>query len=366
MDNSVKNVFCEQVHFDWTFDNKNIETKEDFEDKSDDEAIEASSGDFVEKESPVKFQLVLDESKDEKNDRAEEALTGNDDFGSDNEADKVEEEISSNRFNPKLERVLDGVKRILRKIRKSVQKDDKYNVDQTSKDLQYAYNKLDRAYVEMNGSREQGEEIESLFEELGKITDKNIAMKVAIDEQEQFRSQLPEPSLMTWNGDDATFHDFRMHMSSVLRYNDEALNLSSLKAQITDGKEKQKILRRIENCRTVSEAFQTLQKFYGDIGILQSKLKARLDDLAEYPENRDLENNNVEKILNYMGKMRKFNLETKYINRDFIHRFMHKLSFERCQELIDKDISSSKEFESFLNKILNSNQKIILTKPTRK
>ena len=171
---------------------------------------------------------------------------------------------------------------------------------------------------------------------------------------------------MTWDGDDATVHNFRVHMSSVLRYNDEALNLSSLKAQITDGKEKQKILRRIENCRTVSEAFQTLQKFYGDIGILQSKLKARLDDLAEYPENRDLENNNVEKILNYMGKMRKFNLETKYINRDFIHRFMHKLSFERCQELIDKDISSSKEFESFLNKILNSNQKIILTKPTRK
>ena len=67
-----------------------------------------------------------------------------------------------------------------------------------------------------------------------------------------------------------------------------------------------------------------------------------------------------------MGKMRKFNLEAKYINEDFIHRFMHKLSFERCQQLIDKGISTSKDFESFLNKILDSNQRIILTKPTRK
>ena len=114
-----------------------------------------------------------------------------------------------------------------------------------------------------------------------------------------------------------------MHMLHVLRYGNEQLNLSSLKAQIQDSKEKPKIMSWIENCTTLDSAFHTLEKFYGNIEIIQAKLKSQLDHLLEYPESLIDESNNVETILNYMTKMRKFGLEGKYIDRDFIHRYMY-------------------------------------------
>ena len=154
-----------------------------------------------------------------------------------------------------------------------------------------------------------------------------------------------------------------MHILHVLRYGNEQLNLSSLKAQIQDSKEKPKIMSRIENFTTVDSAFRTLEKFYGNIEIIQAKLKSQLDHLPKYPESLIDESNNVETILGYMTKMKKFGLEEKYIDEIFIHRYMHKLHHERCQQVADKEISTSKDFESFLHQILSTNQKILLTKP---
>ena len=58
-----------------------------------------------------------------------------------------------------------------------------------------------------------------------------------------------------------------------------------------------------------------------------------------------------------------FGQERKYVDADFIHRFMHKLSPYRMMKLIDTEMTTGAEFESYLNKILISNQKILLTKP---
>ena len=239
------------------------------------------------------------------------------------------------------------------------------SIQQTQKDIDYLFNKLDRASVEMNGNKEQFERIEKLFDEVGEVTEVNISMRVAIEEEEEKRSQLPKACLMEWDGSDEGFADFRDHMTDVLRYGNQALNLSSLKSQIKDNREKPKILSRIENCRNVEEAFNALQQFYGDFSILQAKMKAKLENLPDCTDDEDLsrESENVEKILGYITKMQKFGQEKKYVDTDFVHRFMHKLSPYRMMKLIDAGMSTGEEFESYLNKILISNQKILLTKP---
>ena len=379
MENIVKNVFGEKIYpdFSWSFDdNKDDGTIEEVpennweekartnqtfhhnnvEDSEDDEAKEASK-EFV---SPIKLPLAFDESEDDIEDgRAKEALK---DASDDSESNEVEGDYGPNGFNSKMEKVLIGARRNLKKIEKSVLKTDKYSIYQTMKDSDYLFTKLDRASVQINCSKEQYEEIESLFEKLETLSDKNITMRVNLDTEEERRQQMPKAHLMTWDGSHCSFHDFRMHMLHVLRYGNEQLNLSSLKAQIQDSKEKPKIMSRIENCTTVDSAFRTLEKFYGNIEIIQAKLKSQLDHLPEYPESLDDESNNVETILYYMTKMRKFGLEGKYIDGDFIHRYMHKLHHERCQQVADKEISTSKDFESFLHQILSTNQKILLTK----
>ena len=358
MENTVKDIFGKQLYpgFSWLDDNKHTD--------KDDETKEVSKSgwdDEARTNHAFPYNDAEDESKEEiKNDGAKEAPKVDKDVTDDSEAD---EECGSNEFNPKLERVLEGARRILQKIRKSLQKSDKFSIQQTQRDIDYLFNKLDRAYVEMNGNKEQFERIEKLFDEVGEVTEVNITMRVNLDTEEERRQQMPKAHLMTWDGSHCSFHDFRVNMLQMLRYGNEQLNLSSLKAQIQDCKEKPVILSRIENCTTVDSAFRQLEKFYGNIEIIQSKLRSQLDHLPEYPESLGDESDNVEKILNYMTKMRKFGIEGKYVDEDFIHRYMHKLHYERCQQVADKEISTSKDFESFLHQILSTNQKILLTKP---
>jgi len=362
MESIVKNVFGEKIYpdFSWSFDDKKDERTKEVPDSSwDDEARTIQTFPYNDAED-------FDESKEElTNDGAIEApnIDKEEKVDTDESEAEVEEEYGSNEFSPKLEKVIEGAQRILQKIRKLLQRNDKFSIQQTQKDIDYLFNKLDRASVEMSGNKEQFERIEKLFDEVGEVTESNIKMRIAINEEEERRQQMPKAHLMTWDGSHCSFHDFRMHMLHVLRYGNEQLNLSSLKSQIQDSKEKPKIIARIENCTTVDSAFRTLEKFYGNIEIIQAKLKSQLDHLPEYPESLDDESNNVEKILGYMSKMKKFGLEEKYIDENFIHRYMHKLHHERCQQVADKEISTSKDFESFLHQILSTNQKILLTKP---
>lgn len=348
MENTVKNIFGEQIYpsFSWLDDNEDVGTKEVPEINLDDEARTNDAEDFEESEGRSK------------NDGATEAPIRD----KEDELDTDESEAGDD--SPKLDRVIEGAQRILQKIRKSLQKNDKFSIQQTQKDIDYLFNKLDRASVEMNGSKEQIEKIEKFFDEIGDVTEININMRVAIDKEEEKRLQLPKACLMKWDGKDENFHDFRDHMMSVLRYGNQALNLSSLKAQIEDNSEKSKILSRIENCKNLEEAFAALEHFYGNFNILQAKMKAKLENLPECSdEDLNRESQNVEKILGYMMKMRKFGQERKYVDSDFVYRFMHKLSPYRTMKLIDTGMSTSEEFEAYLNKILISNQKILLTKP---
>ena len=96
------------------------------EDYVDDEAKEASK-EFV---SSIKLQSAFDESEDDiEDDRAKEALK--DIFG-DSKFKEVEGDYGPNGFNPKMEKVLFGARRILKKIEKSVLKTDKSQIQYTS------------------------------------------------------------------------------------------------------------------------------------------------------------------------------------------------------------------------------------------
>ena len=360
MENTVKNILGKQIYpsFSWLDDNEDDETKEVSESDWDDEARTNQT-------FPHNVAKDNDEFKEDVKDvEADEALADEDEID-DFKSNGVDEENGSNEFSHKLEKVIEGARRILQKIRKSLQKNDKFSIQQTQKDIDYLFNKLDRASVEINGSKEQFERIEKLFDEVGEVTESNIKMRIAINEEEERRLQLPKACLMKWGGNDEDFLDFRDHMMCVLRYGDQALNLSSLKAQIEDNSEKGKILSKIENCKNVQEAFATLEQFYGNFNIIQAKMRAKLENLPDCADDEDLsrESHNVEAILNYMTKMRKFGQERKYVDADFIHRFMHKLSPYRMMKLIDTEMTTGAEFESYLNKILVSNQKILLTKP---
>ena len=356
MENIVKDVFGKQLYpsFSWLDDNEDDEIKEVSESDWDDEA--RTNHNYAEDNDEFK--------EDVKDVGVDEALADKDEID-DSKSNEVEEEYVSNEFSPKLEKVIEGAQRILQKIRKSLQKNDKFSIQQTQKDIDYLFNKLDRASVEINGNKEQFERIEKLFDEVVEVTESNIKMRIANNEEEEKRLQLPKACLMKWSGNDETFHDFRDHMMCVLRYGNQELNLSSLKAQIEDNSEKPKILSRIENCKNVEEAFAALEQFYGNFNILQAKMKAKLENLPDCRDDEDLsqESHNVEMILNYMMKMRKFGQERKYVDTDFVHRFMHKLSPYRMMKLIDAGMPTGEGFESYLNKILISNQKILLTKP---
>ena len=353
MENIVKDIFGKQL-YPWLDDNEDDEIKEVSESDWDDEARTNHN----DTEDNDEFK------EDVKDVGVDEALADKDEID-DSKSNEVEEEYVSNEFSPKLEKVIEGAQRILQKIRKSLQKNDKFSIQQTQKDIDYLFNKLDRASVEINGNKEQFERIEKLFDEVVEVTESNIKMRIANNEEEEKRLQLPKACLMKWSGNDETFHDFRDHMMCVLRYGNQELNLSSLKAQIEDNSEKPKILSRIENCKNVEEAFAALEQFYGNFNILQAKMKAKLENLPDCRDDEDLsqESHNVEMILNYMMKMRKFGQERKYVDTDFVHRFMHKLSPYRMMKLIDAGMPTGEGFESYLNKILISNQKILLTKP---
>ena len=65
------------------------------------------------------------------------------------------------------------------------------------------------------------------------------------------RQQLPKAVLQTWDGQASTFQEFKGFMTNMLSYyTDENLKLSTLRKNI-EGNQKNKILKRIQNCTSL-------------------------------------------------------------------------------------------------------------------
>ena len=98
--------------------------------------------------------------------------------------------------------------------------------------------------------------------------------------------QLPRGKLITWNGEVESYHDFKMQMNSFLIYDDEYLNLSTLKDQIK-GRDMNHISTLLHNVEDKNEAFQVLDMHFGDVRTILPRLKEKLDKLNDFPETEE-------------------------------------------------------------------------------
>ena len=233
-------------------------------------------------------------------------------------------------WSDKLDRQISSVKRKVKGAERMIPHGNKVELERARHTLDDAFKELDNMSVKTSEGTEdhwtQAEDLFLLIEE----KQEDISTKLASLENEAInRQQMPKASLEKWNGDSSNFHDWKVFIRQMLKFKDETLNLATFKAHIADGPEKQKIMERIENCRSVDDALKILERFYGNFSILQPKLRAKLEQLPDNPVFHETESANIEAILNYLTKMKKHNMEKKYVDQDFINHFQHKLSSAR-------------------------------------
>ena len=288
----------------------------------------------------------------------------------DNGHSTVESKTSSSKtsnfgsWSDKLDRQISSVKRKVKGAERMIPHGNKVELERARHTLDDAFKELDKMSVKTSeGTEDQWTQAEDLFL-LIEEKQEYISTKLASLENEAInRQQMPKASLEKWNGDSSNFHDWKVFIRQMLKFKDETLNLATFKAHIADGPEKQKIMERIENCRSVDDALKILERFYGNFSILQPKLRAKLEQLPDNPVFHETESANIEAILNYLTKMKKHNMEKKYVDQDFINHFQHKLSSARVREITDNGINTCEGLEEFLYKCLKSNQLIQQTRP---
>ena len=180
----------------------------------------------------------------------------------------------------------------------------------------------------------QDQALEALIDNIETLL---IEIDSKIEEKKKFsrrQQQLPRGKMMVWTGNLEDYVDFKRSMLEMLVYDVEDLNLSTLKNQIT-GKNKEQILDYICNVEDIQEAFQILDVHYGSIRTIIPKLKRQLNAMRNFPKNKEEENGNIQKILNFWKTMKSHKKEDSIINFEFITEMSNKLGEENKMKVID-------------------------------
>ena len=273
-------------------------------------------------------------------------------------------QLANGKMNKKIQRRLLLVQRILSRAKENESEEDKGTVEKVKTELASAMNLLDKTAVdEKDGTAAQWEEVEKSFKLVSKAQKINLRNLKNLEDDVQRRNQLPKASLDTWDGDPAKLQSWLLHLKQTLKFSDDLLNVATLKKSVAEGREKKRILRRLQYCTTLEECFSKLQKFYGSFEIALPEMKKRIEALPNEPDDEDQESHNIEQLLYFISQMRAHKREKKIVNQLFINEFLHKLSTSRAKEVTDAKIKSCKKFEKYLEDVLESNLQYSSTKP---
>ena len=269
------------------------------------------------------------------------------------------QETSSSR----IERAIINVRRILERVKKIKDK-SKSTAEHKKVQLLKALEYLDRISNDYSeeGSPEQWQEIEEIYLDVDKYTEDNLRDLSLLEKIASSRHQLPRGALATWTGHSEDFLDFRSQMVNVLQnYEDENTKLNTLKNQIV-GKNRDLVHRRIKNARSVTEAFKTLELYYGDYETIIHQKKRALENLVIDPCMTETETNNIEIILQFLDLLQKHDHQHE-VNTSFINMIQHRLSHTRKNQLRDEVISGYDDLKEYLLKIQRTNLNLSLTQP---
>ena len=167
---------------------------------------------------------------------------------------------------------------------------------------------------------------------------------------------------MVLTGNLEDYVSFKRSMLEMLVYDVEDLNLSTLKNQIT-GKNKEQILDYICNVEDIQEAFQILDVHYGSIRTIIPKLKRQLSTMKNFPKNKEEENTNIQKLLNFYKMMKSHKKEESIINYKFITEMSNKLSEENKMKVINNEIEDCTSFIQHIKSIQQNNSAFLWSQP---
>ena len=285
----------------------------------------------------------------------EEDETSQDDSSSEKGLSLVK--LANEKYNKKLQRTLMQVERLLKRAKENRKRKDKATLEKVKTELAAAMTLLDRVAVdEKNGTTKQWTEVERSYTKVSEAQEENLNKLKDLEADSQRRAQLPKATLETWDGKSSTLQSWILHLRKTLTFQDELLNVATLKKQVAESKEKKKILRRLQYCKTLDQCFSRLQKFYGSFDVALPDLKAKLEALPDEPEEEVTESENIEELLYFIDQMKAHKKSKKIVNQLFINQFLHKLTKDRAKEISDKKIGTCKKFEKILEEILESNQ----------
>ena len=302
-------------------------------------------------------------SSDENGD-SEENTEGEENSDNDQNTTQSLAALANGKFNKKLERTAFQVKRLLSRVEKNKVKKDKASIEKVKSELNSAITLLDKATAEQeNGTLEQWKLIEDLSEKVVKEQGSNMKKQKKLEVDNQRRAQLPKAVLESWNGETSTLHNWILKMKKTLRFDDETLNVASLKKCIGESKEKKSILKRLQYCETLDDCFSKLEEHYGDFSIALNSMDKKIKKLEHHPVSIAVESENIEELLEYINQMRAHKKEKEIINERFINDYMHKLTTARGKLITDKKVTTCDRFEFYLNEILLSNKRFGQTNP---
>ena len=275
--------------------------------------------------------------------------------------------LANNVFNKKLQRTLLQLERLLKRAGENKNRKDKAALEKVKTELASAMSLLDKAAIdEQDGTKEQWANVEMYYEKVSRAQEENLNKLKNLEADTQRRAQLPKATLETWNGEASTLQAWIIHLKQTLTFDDDLLNVASLKKQVAESKEKKRILRRLQYCTTLDQCFSKLQKFYGSFEIALPNLKAKIEALPDMPDDEVTESANIEELLFFVEQMEAHKKSKKIVNQLFINQFLHKLTKDRAKEVTDKKIKTCKKFKKHLEDILESNQQFNSTKPKQK
>ena len=273
-------------------------------------------------------------------------------------------QFANEKLNGMLDRKLLQVKRFLKRAADNKDHSDKGTLEKVKTELASAMNLLDKATVEeKNGTSKQWREVDKYTKKVAKAQRSNLEKLKILETDSQRRAQLPKASLESWSGDSATLQDWIAHLKQTLKFEDELLNVASLKKAISESKEKKKILRRLQYCKTLDQCFERLEKFYGGFDVTVRELKAKIDLLPNHPDTKEAESQNVEELLYFIDQMRAHGMEKEVVNKMFIDEKAHKLSSDNAYEVGDSKIKTCDAFEDYLENLLGNNKWFTQTQP---
>ena len=204
-------------------------------------------------------------------------------------------------------------------------------------------------------------EIDKLQRKLYKLAI-NVDKKIAeCDVLVERRKMIPKAKFMFWNGDRRTYSDFRKTMKELCNYGNDDLDLQTLKQQI----QSKEVLKCLFNVKDLNQAFEILDRKYGNIMLMLPELKKDLDDqLENLPKHRGVESNQIQDILNVIQTLDKHGMKDA-IDLSFIQLFRNKLREHNREKLMVRGVKTCDEFVAALHEIQTINDELDITDPVK-